>query len=116
MEEINMLSFDDKIKVWLDYVATQYFLNNDRNLLSVGENKYDFINTIHFPVLGVYWGQYQKSPIMNFDDFTNLEKCSKKTDYGTQYGGAGIQTNYSGIYDWFPKFKDRIFKKDKNDK
>jgi hypothetical protein len=107
MNEINSLSFDDKIKVWLDYVVTQSCLNNIKDVLYVGENKYGLINTVDFPVLGCYWGLTHNIKILSFEEFTDLEKCSVKVDYGA----VGIQTNYLGIYDWYPKFKTRIFKK-----
>jgi len=82
------MSDDDKIKVWIDYVVTQSYLNNDRDLLDVGENKHDFINTIHFPVLGAYWGLKHDIKILNFDDFVEFR-----------------------LEEWFSKFENRIFKK-----
>lgn len=104
-DEIKSLSFDQKIKVWLDYVVTISVLNNDAPLIC----NLDFNENPKFPILGCYFGTTHDIKPMCFDDFVSFEKCVKKTDYGSKFGAAGIQTNYSGIYDWYPKFKNRIF-------
>jgi len=106
IDEITELSFDDKIKVWIDYIVTISYLNNDKPLISDRH----FNENLKFPILGCYFGTSHNIKPVCFDDFVSPEKCIVKTDYGNKNGATGIQINYLGIYDWYPKFKNRIFK------
>jgi len=107
INEIVELSFDDKIKVWLDYVVTVSGLNNDKPLICNSR----FNKNPKFPILNCDWGTSHNIEPMCFDDFIDLEKCTIKTDYSNKKGVTKIHNNYRGIYDWYPKFKDRILKK-----
>jgi len=88
IKEIEALTMDEKVSVWLHYMVTQKCLKH-------------------------YWSVIQ-SNVSPLHDFIDRSKCHQETDYGTEFGGAGVQTNYSGIYYWYPRFKRQIFKKQKD--
>lgn len=66
------MTFDEEIKIWLDYVATQSYLNNDKTLLSIPEKIVFEINHIDFPILKAYWGISHNIKILSFEEFKNL--------------------------------------------
>lgn len=106
IEEINNLDFDTQMKFWLHYIATNSVLKNSFGFYKVSSKKEVEKGDIHYPALGAVLSKHNfKIKVMSFEEFIDLETNTHKIDYGKP---NGIQVNYTGIYDWYEKFKREI--------
>lgn len=106
IEEITNLDFDTKMKFWLHYMIKLVALNHDFEISEVNEFNKKWFDKIDYPILSATKTPYgfNFKPICFFD-WIDLKKCSKKVDYGLP---NGVQINYSGIYDYYSKFKNEL--------
>lgn len=94
-KKIENLSFDDKIKVWLDYIATQYALKYFSPEIKINNHYSPSGGSSIYPNLGIYFPpiNHNKKP-RKFEEFC-LEEDSRVAE---------------GLKGWYWRFKDRIFK------
>jgi hypothetical protein len=87
-DKVSALDAFDKAKVFLDYRITQIFLDNGTKLPDTVMDMARFVseNNLRVTDFGENWQE---------------KRWAQRYDHG-----------YSGIYDWYLKFKDRIFKND----
>jgi hypothetical protein len=93
IEETESLCALDKLLVYIDFYIEQLALRAE---LKVGRSNVSFVH-----------------PIESFDYFSSPERI-KVTDNGPDWEerkfAQKIRTDLTGIYDWYWKFKDRIFR------
>lgn len=105
--EVEGLSLDDKLKVWLDYMVSYVSLNHHYEIIEVTEHNSHLYDKVDYPVLGATIVKTFSDPfeIKPFEVFTAKESNMIIVDYPE----VGPQKHYMGIYSWYGKHKRRIF-------
>ncbi len=110
VEEVDELTLDQKINIWLDYMVTQKSVKHFYGLMGEIFGDVDLFKKNNpdatvYPLFKMYNFSVPNEcyPILTLNEFTDKQRNIQKVDYE-----SGVQINYSGIYEWYRKFKNRI--------
>lgn len=111
---INNFNEFQKQKIYSHYLATMLKLKYDFEIVDKKDNWKIGRSTPHKECLGIafYW-LWHNINILSFQEFIS-DKNIKIIDLGEDWQKNGfairIWTQYNGVYDWYKKFANEIFK------